>query len=74
MIFHVLKDRESCQREISQNPEQNIDNWSAMMKKMRDNIVVCNYKFLRDLSKNAEDDSWIISGLNHWLPTEYEEQ
>ena len=75
MIFHVLKNRESYQEEMMNNPAGNpAANWSVAMKKMRDNIVVCNYKFLRDMSKNAKDDTWIISGINHWLPIEYEQQ
>ncbi len=74
MIFHVLKNRESYQEEMLHNTPGTTTNWSTAMKKMRDNIVVCNYKFLRDMSKNTKDDSWIISGLNHWLPSEYEKQ
>ncbi|CAF4736112.1 unnamed protein product, partial [Rotaria sp. Silwood1] len=74
MIFHILKDRNSYQEEMLHAKGDSITNWTATMKKMRDNIVVCNYKFLRDMSKNANDDSWIITGLNHWLPSEYEQQ
>ncbi|CAF0900182.1 unnamed protein product [Adineta ricciae] len=74
MIFHVLRDRELYRQEILNAPGGVASNWTSAMKKMRDNIVVCNYKFLRDMSKNATDDSWIISGLNHWLPSEYEDQ
>ncbi|CAF1255504.1 unnamed protein product [Rotaria magnacalcarata] len=72
MIFHVLKDRKSYHDGILNATADATTNWAASMKKMRDNIVVCNYKFLRDMSKNSKDDSWIISGLNHWLPSEYE--
>lgn len=74
MIFHVLKNRESYREEMLQNSDGKSTSLTTAMKKMRDNIVVCNYKFLRDMSKNAKDDSWIISGLNHWLPSEYEDQ
>jgi hypothetical protein len=74
MIFHILKNRESYQEEMLRNTSGTTINWSAAMNKMRDNIVVCNYRFLRDMSKNTKDDSWIISGLNHWLPSEYEQQ
>ncbi|CAF0817089.1 unnamed protein product [Rotaria sordida] len=74
MIFHVLKDRNSYQQEVLHAKGDSVANWAATMKKMRNNIVVCNYKFLRDMSKNANDDTWIISGLNHWLPSEYEQQ
>jgi inner membrane protein involved in colicin E2 resistance len=74
MIFHVLKDRESYREEMLRNTGSAAANWASAVKKMRDNIIVCNYKFLRDMSKNAKDDSWIISGLNHWLPSEYEQQ
>jgi hypothetical protein len=74
MIFHILKNRESYQEEMLRNTSGTATNWSAAMNKMRDNIVVCNYRFLRDMSKNTKDDSWIISGLNHWLPSEYEQQ
>lgn len=76
MIFHILKDRNSYREEML-NPAGGADaagNWAAAMKKMRGNIVVCNYKFLRDMSKSSTDDSWVISGLNHWLPSEYEKQ
>ncbi len=74
MIFHILKDRESYREAMMQTTGNAATNWATAVKKMRDNIVVCNYKFLRDMSKNAKDDSWIISGLNHWLPSEYEQQ
>ena len=74
MIFHILKDRESYREAMMQGTGNTATNWATAVKKMRDNIVVCNYKFLRDMSKNAKDDSWIISGLNHWLPSEYEQQ
>ena len=74
MIFHVLKDRDSYREEVLHGEGGAAANWASAVKKMRDNIVVCNYKFLRDMSKNAKDDSWIISGLNHWLPSEYEQQ
>jgi hypothetical protein len=74
MIFHILKNRESYQEEMLRNSSGTGTSWSTAMKKMRDNIVVCNYKFLRDVSKDTKDDSWVISGLNHWLPSEYEEQ
>jgi hypothetical protein len=74
MIFHVLKDRESYRQEMLQGTGGTAANWATAVKKMRDNIIVCNYKFLRDMSKNAKDDNWIISGLNHWLPSEYEQQ
>ena len=72
MIFHILKDRESCRQEFLNSTGGAAANWATAAKKMRDNIVICNYKFLRDMSKNSTDDSWIISGLNHWLPSEYE--
>ena len=74
MIFHILKDRESYREAMLRDSSGIATNWASAMKKMRDNIIVCNYKFLRDMSKNSKDDSWIISGLNHWLPIEYEEQ
>lgn len=75
MIFHILKNRESYQEEmLNSTSGSTVSNWSTAMQKMRDNIIVCNYKFLRDMSKNAKDDSWVISGLNHWLPIEYEQQ
>jgi len=74
MIFHILKERESYQQAMLDNKDGAATNWVDSMKKMRDNIIVCNYKFLRDMSKNAQDDSWIISGLNHWLPSEYEQR
>ncbi|CAF2396817.1 unnamed protein product [Rotaria sp. Silwood2] len=74
IIFHILKDRNAYHEEMIHAKGDSITNWTAAMKKMRDNIVVCNYKFLRDMSKNAKDDSWIISGLNHWSPSEYEQQ
>jgi len=74
MIFHVLKDPESYREEMLQGTGHTALKWAAAVKKMRDNIIVCNYKFLRDMSKNAKDDSWIITGLNHWLPNEYLQQ
>lgn len=74
MIFHILKNRDLYRDEVLQSTKGNPTNLTSAMRKMRDNIVVCNYKFLRDMSKNATDESWIISGLNHWLPSEYEDQ
>lgn len=74
MIFHVLKDRESYREDVLQGSDGVANSWATAMKKMRDNIVVCNYKFLRDMSKDAQDESWIISGLNHWLPSEYDQK
>ncbi|UJR28017.1 hypothetical protein I4U23_009277 [Adineta vaga] len=74
MIFHILKDRDSYRDEMMNAPGGAAANWASAVKKMRDNIIVCNYKFLRDMSKNSNDDSWIISGVNHWLPSEYEDQ
>jgi hypothetical protein len=71
MIFHILKNPEKYRDEMLQNTGNSVTNWASTVKKMRDNIIVCNYKFLRDMSKNAKDDSWIITGLNHWLPNEY---
>ena len=74
MIFHVLKNRDSYREDMLQSAGGMTANWASTMKKMRENIIVCNYKFLRDMSKDAQDDSWTISGLNHWLPSEYEQQ
>jgi hypothetical protein len=74
MIFHILKDRDLYREEILHGEGGTAANWASAVKKMRHNIVVCNYKFLRDMSNNAKDDSWIISGLNHWLPSEYEQE
>jgi hypothetical protein len=74
MIFHILKDPESYREEMLQGTGNTVTNWAATVKKMRNNIIICNYKFLRDMSKNAKDDSWIITGLNHWLPNEYLQQ
>jgi hypothetical protein len=74
MIFHILKDPESYREEMLQSTGNSFTTWVSTVKKMRDNIIVCNYKFLRDMSKNAKDDSWIITGLNHWLPNEYLQQ
>lgn len=71
MIFHVLKNPESYREEISEGSGSTTTNWISTVKKMRDNIIICNYKFLRDMSKDAQDDSWTITGLNHWLPNEY---
>lgn len=68
MIFHVLKDPDSYREEMMNNTA---GDWLTTMRKMRDNIIVCNYKFLRDMSRDATDDSWIITGLNHWLPNDY---
>ncbi|CAF0811905.1 unnamed protein product [Adineta steineri] len=74
MIFHILKDRDAYRQEMLNATGNVASNWTSAVKKMRDNIIVCNYKFLRDMSKNAKDDSWTISGLNHWQPSEYEQQ
>ncbi len=74
MIFHILKNPESYQEEILQGTGNAASNWLSAVKKMRNDIIVCNYKFLRDMSKNAQDDSWIITGLNHWSPNEYVQQ
>ena len=71
MIFHVLKDPGSYREEMLESTGNTVANWAAAVKKIRDNIIVCNYKFLRDMSRNAKDDSWIITGLNHWLPNDY---
>lgn len=71
MIFHVLKNREAYREEMMQSNESATAKLATAMKIMRENIVVCNYRFLRDMSKNADDDSWTISGLNHWSPSEY---
>ncbi|CAF0938584.1 unnamed protein product [Adineta steineri] len=74
MIFHVLKNPELYQEEMIHATGNTASNMIATMRKMRDNVIVCNYKFLRNMSKNANDDSWIITGLNHWSPTEYFKQ
>ncbi|CAF3406497.1 unnamed protein product [Rotaria sp. Silwood1] len=74
MIFHVLKNPELYREEMFEGSGSAFSNWLSTVKKMRDNIIVCNYKFLRDMSKNASDDSWIITGLNHWSPNEYFQQ
>jgi len=71
MIFHVLKNPHLYQEEIMQNSDKTLTNWALTVKKMRDNLLICNYKFLRDMSKNANDTSWIITELNHWSPSEY---
>ena len=74
MIFHILKNPELYQEEMVQSTENTLTTWTSTINKIRDNMIVCNYKFLRDMSKNAKDDSWIITGLNHWLPNEYFQQ
>lgn len=74
MIFHILKNPQKYQEEMMQNPEKTFTNWALTVKKMRDNLLICNYKFLRDMTKNARDTSWIITGLNHWSPNEYLKQ
>ena len=74
MIFHVLKDPESYREEMLQSTGNSLTNWASMVKKMRDNLIVCNYKFLRDMGQQAKDESWTITGLNHWLPNEHFEQ
>lgn len=74
MIFHVLKNPESYQNEMLESSGNSLTTWASNMKKMRDNVIVCNYKFFRDMSKNTPDESWIITGLNHWSPNEYLQQ
>ena len=51
MIFHILKDPESYREEMLQRTDSATADWIATVKKMRDNIIICNYKFLRDMSK-----------------------
>ncbi|CAF3402711.1 unnamed protein product [Rotaria socialis] len=74
MIFHVLKNPESYRDEMLDGPGNAASNWISAVKKMRDDIIICNYRFLRDMSSDAQDSSWIITGLNHWLPNEYLQQ
>jgi hypothetical protein len=74
MIFHVLKDPESYREAMLESTENSFTTWASTVKKMRDNMIICNYKFLRDMSAHAKDDSWIITGLNHWSPNEYLQQ
>jgi hypothetical protein len=71
MLFHVVKALTSIREDLHQTTNDPLGNWMMTMKNMHDSVVVCNYKFIRDMSKNSNDDSWIISGLNHWLPSEY---
>jgi hypothetical protein len=73
MIFHVVKDPQSYYDEMMQSTGTPMANWTSTVRTIRDNIIVCNYKFRRDLSPHAHDDSWIITGLNHWLPIEYQQ-
>ncbi|CAF0932729.1 unnamed protein product [Rotaria sordida] len=74
MIFHILKNPESYRDEMLEGSGSTFSNWISTIKTMRDNIIVCNYKFSRNMSENAQDNSWIITGLNHWLPNEYFQQ
>lgn len=71
MIFHVLKNLEFYRDEMLQSTGNTLFTWTSTVKKMRDNMIICNYKFLRDMTKDARDDSWTITGLNHWSLNEY---
>lgn len=71
MIFHVLQNPESYRDEMFEGPGSATSNWLSTVKRMRDNIIICNYSFLRDMSKDVHDDSWVITRLNHWIPNEY---
>ena len=71
MIFHILKDPNAYRQEIMQSSNASVADWLSKLRKMRNEIIVCNYKFLRDTNCNSTDNSWIITGLNHWLPNEY---
>lgn len=71
MVFHVVKDLDSYREEMLEGNGNPLANWATMMKKIRDNIIVCNYRFLRNVTPNARDNSWLITGLNHWIPAEY---
>ena len=70
MVFHVIKDPE-VYRAMLEETGGILSKWTTAAKKMRENIIVCNYRFVRNVSRNAEDDSWLITGLNHWIPREY---
>ena len=70
MVFHVIKDP-NAYRAMLEETGSTISNWTSTARKMRENIMVCNYRFLKNISQNAKDDSWIITGLNHWIPKEY---
>lgn len=71
MLFHVLKNPELYRDEMLHSSENSLVTWASTVKKMRDNLIICNYKFLRDMTKDAQDESWTITGLNHWSPNEY---
>ena len=71
MVFHVVKDLDAYREGMLEAEGNAFANWTNTMKKIRDNIIVCNYRFLRNLTPNARDDSWLITGLNHWIPGEY---
>lgn len=71
MVFHVIKDVESYREEMLQGSGTPAGNWLSAVRKMRDEIIICNYKFLRNITPNTNDDSWMIVSLNHWRPKDY---
>jgi hypothetical protein len=49
----------------------NAGHYTEEMYRSRDQVYICNYRFIREFTKGKEDE-WTINKLNHFCPTELE--
>lgn len=38
----------------------------SSMQKHRDKIIICNYRFLREFTKNTQDGDWRVNLIHHF--------
>lgn len=68
MVYHVLRGLDAMKAKGEDLP-LNV----GMLPQYRDNISICNYRFIKEFTKGNESD-WTINLLNHFKPSDYIDQ
>lgn len=68
MVYHTFRGLEGMKSRGEELP-LNV----GMMPQYRDNISICNYRFIREFTKGVEGE-WTINLLNHFKPSDYIDQ
>ncbi|CAF0832447.1 unnamed protein product [Didymodactylos carnosus] len=69
----IIEDKSGKEKHVEQHMNMDLStllNFSKTSHSIRDSIVICNYRFVREMTKGVSD-GWTINALNHWLPNEY---
>jgi len=76
-LFYLMPDFTTLiEKYGDSNSRDSLLNFRASMdarKKLEESMIICDYRFVKEYTKDAESD-WFISELNHWRFKDFEEE